>query len=456
MRGYVPTPSAVVDLMVAKLFEARGPSEDTRLLDPGCGEGAFIDGVIRWCRRRGRPLPQITGVELHPGRSEEARGRFAGIGSVRILTGDFLWDQLDPFDFVVGNPPYVAVTELGEDEKARYRAEFKTAVGRFDLYVLFWERALRLLKPGGRLVFITPEKYATVESARPLRRMLSRLSVPEVRLLPEDTFPGLTTYPTVTTIHHARPGSPTRFLLRDGAEREGRFTSDGRSLAADMYAEGPLTDGAVRLGDICARVSCGVATGADQLFVRKTAGLDQDLRAYAYPTISGRQLVPHDEELEPVDSILVPYDRSGRLLPFERLNGFGAYLEERKEHLLARTCARRKPWYAFHETPPMEALLRPKILCKDVAEEPYFWVDWKGVIVPRHSVYYIVPRNESVVGDLADYLNGSEARAWLMAHCQRVRRGFIRLQSTTLKQLPVSDDLATADRYPLFSLAVSS
>ena len=451
MRGYVPTPPDVVDLMVAKLFEARGPSEDARLLDPGCGDGAFIDGVVRWCQRRGHPLPQIVGVELHPGRSEEARRRFAGVEPVCIFTRDFLRENLGPFDFVVGNPPYVAITELDEGEKARYRGEFETAVGRFDLYALFWERALRLLKPGGRLVFITPEKYATVESARPLRRLLSRLSVSEVQMLPENTFSGLTTYPTVTTVDHARPGSPTRLRLRDGAERAVRFTSDGRSLAASMYAEGPLADSDVRLSDVCVRVSCGVATGADRLFVRKTAGLDRDLRAHAYPTVSGRQLVPQNEELEPVDSILVPYNRRGQLLAFERLDGFGAYLEERKERLLARTCADRKPWYAFHETPPMEALLRPKILCKDVAEEPYFWVDREGAIVPRHSVYYIVPRNEDVVGDLADYLNGSEAKAWLMAHCQRVRKGFIRLQSTVLKRLPVPGDLAAADSGPLFS-----
>lgn len=158
MRGYVTTPSDVVDLMVASLFKVRAPSKDMRLLDPGCGDGEIIDGVIRWCRDRGHPLPEILGIELHPGRSEKARRRFAGIESIKILTCDFLLGDLGCFDFIVGNPPYVAITGLNEEEKARYREEFETAVGRFDLYVLFWEQALRLLKPDGRLVFITPEK----------------------------------------------------------------------------------------------------------------------------------------------------------------------------------------------------------------------------------------------------------------------------------------------------------
>lgn len=452
MRGYVLTPPEVVDLMVAKLFEAGPPSAESCLLDPGCGDGAFIDGVIRWCRREGHPLPKMVGVELHPGRSEEARQRFAGVAAVRILTQDFLLEALDPFDFVVGNPPYVAITGLDEDEKACYRARFETATGRFDLYVLFWERALRLLKPRGRLVLITPEKYLTVESARPLRRLLSKLSVPEARLMPEDTFGGLTTYPTVTTVDRTSPGAPTRLLLRDGAERVVAFNPRGDSLAAGMYAGEPLVSGGATLADVCTRISCGVATGGDELFVQSTAGLDRELRAYAYPTVSGRQLVPGTDRLDLVDSMLLPYDRAGRLLAFERLNGFGSYLEERKERLLKRTCTRRKPWYAFHETPPMRDLLHPKILCKDVAEEPHFWTDLDGGIVPRHSVYYIVPRNPEVVAELVEYLNGPQARVWLMAHCQRVRKGFIRLQSTVLKRLPIPGDLAIASCEPMFSV----
>src|SRR5690606_38224285 len=113
--------------------------------------------------------------------------------------------------------------------------------------------------------------------------------------------------PTVTTVDQRRSDAPTRLLLRDGTERAVHFTTEGDSLAAGMYAEGPLTDGDVLLDDVCTRISCGVATGADRHFVRKTASLDGELRAHAYPTVSGRQLMPGNEELELVDSLLIPY-----------------------------------------------------------------------------------------------------------------------------------------------------
>jgi SAM-dependent methyltransferase len=456
MLGFVRTPPHVVDMMVADLFGARPPTPGTRLLDPGCGEGDLIAGVIRWCEQHGSPLPQITGVEVHPERSRAARRRFDPWDAVRIVTGDFLRGDPGAYDFVLSNPPYVAITELAEDAKARYRDRFATATGRFDLYLLFWEQALGALRPGGRLVFITPEKYLTVESARSLRCLLARADVQTIRMLPEDTFEGLTTYPTVTVVQNTTPQGSARLHLRDDTCREVPFSEGGDSLAPHMYAEGPLVDGDVVLDEACLRVSCGIATGGDRHFVQDAASLPPELRAFAHPTVSGRQLVHGEASVQPVDAMLIPYTRHGTLMNLADLGPFAAYLEARKDRLLERSCTRRKPWYAFHETPRLDELLRPKILCKDVAEEPYFWVDEEGEIVPRHSVYYIIPREPSILADLARYLNGPEARAWLMAHCQRVRKGFIRLQSTVLKQLPIPRALALADRPPLFAAASTS
>lgn len=63
MKGFVPTPDRVVDLMVDKLFVGRPPTVSSRLLDPGCGRGAFIAGVLRWCAENNRPVPEIVGIE---------------------------------------------------------------------------------------------------------------------------------------------------------------------------------------------------------------------------------------------------------------------------------------------------------------------------------------------------------------------------------------------------------
>jgi hypothetical protein len=89
-------------------------------------------------------------------------------------------------------------------------------------------------------------------------------------------------------------------------------------------------------------------------------------------------------------------------------------------------------------------ILRPKILCKDIGKTPHFWIDRSGEIVPRHSVYYIVPRESAAIDVIADYLRSPPAHEWLRRNCQRASKGFLRLQSHVLQRLPVPDDVARA------------
>lgn len=442
MKGFVPTPEATVDVMVERLFRKSPPRRGSRLLDPGCGHGAFIGGVFRWCRRHGGPRPEIVGIEMDPEKIREAKRSFRGEPGITLIQSDFLTTPLESFDYIVGNPPYVGIEELTEDERARYRRLFNTARGRLDLYLLFWERSLGLLRPGGRLVFITPEKFAYVETARPLREILSRFQVEEIFFAPEDTFPGLTTYPTITTVLHRSPSKPTAVETRNGERRTVCLPQGGGSWQ-------PVIQGAVELRgtrtleDLALRVSCGVATGADSMFVLPAAAIPSGLKRLSCPTLAGRELRLDKPLPESRWRMLMPYDQDGRLLPEGRLAALGKYLNrpEVRRRLEARTCVQRKPWYAFHETPCLKEILRPKLLCKDVTPEPFFWIDRQGDIIPRHSLYYVVPRAIELLEPLAGFLNSAEARSWLRSHCQRAANGFLRVQSSALKKLPVPDDL---------------
>lgn len=455
MKGFVPTPTPVVDLMVEKLFRARPPTAESSLLDPGCGRGAFIDGIVRWCERHGSPLPEIVGIESNPEHVAAAADRFRTHEQIQIRHADFLRPSLAlnvsaRFDYIIGNPPYVPITALTTREREAYRSAYGTAKGRFDLYLLFYEQALQLLSPGGRLVFITPEKFLYVETARPLRELLRRLRVDELHFLDEGSFGDLVTYPLVTTLTGSAPSSePTHVVHRNGrtARVHVHELSTVSWLPAILGADEEPVD--LTLGEICTRVSCGVATGADAVFVMRNDDLDAELKSFAHPTIAGRQIA-RGEPLDPRHSLLVPYAQDGRLLPERELGHLGRYLSEdgRRARLLKRTCVKRKPWYAFHENPPMTELLRPKLLCKDITRSPFFVPDREGDIIPRHSVYYLVPRDPECLDDLARYLNSAPAREWLQDHCQRAAKGYLRLQSHVLKRLPLPESFVELRRSP--------
>jgi SAM-dependent methyltransferase len=443
LKGFVPTPEAVVDLMVGKLFAGGPPAPEARVLDPGSGRGAFVAGILRWCAARNIAAPRITAVESDPHHAAYLRERYAGLPNVDILQHDFLAETSERFDYVIGNPPYVALTSLSESEKAGYRRAFGTASGRFDLYLLFFEQALRLLEPTGRLVFITPEKFLYVQTAAPLRALLSRARVEELHFLREDTFEDLVTYPLVTTLSRTDIGEATRVVTRQGVTRHVSLRAGAGSWLPSIGGA-PKSEPAYTLSDVTARISCGVATGADSVFVARAGELAPALRAFAYPTLAGRDLAP--DLPPPTQVMLLPYTRDGKLIPEDRLGALGDYLDApgRREKLLTRTCVRYKPWYAFHETPPMRHLLRPKLLCKDIVAEPFFVREPDGLLIPRHSTYYIVPAETSQIDALHEFLNSDGALEWLRANCQRAANSYLRLQSHVLKRLPVPEELAVS------------
>ena len=184
MRGFVPTPDKLVDHMVGLLFEGRAIDSRERLLDPGCGTGAFMNGVLRWSATARSKLPHITGIEIDRQLALNAAAQFQRNPHVRVIEGDFLRTKpTGKYHYVIGNPPYVSILQLDEREKAEYRALYLTATGRFDLYMLFLERALEVLEPGGRLVFVTPEKFTYVDSASSLRALISSYDVRKLEFL---------------------------------------------------------------------------------------------------------------------------------------------------------------------------------------------------------------------------------------------------------------------------------
>jgi len=85
------------------------------------------------------------------------------------------------FDIAFANPPYIRqekiesfrVNDKPVIAKSQLKADYKTFTGTADIYVYFYERALRLLKPTGALAFITSNKWYRINYGKGLRNWLS-------------------------------------------------------------------------------------------------------------------------------------------------------------------------------------------------------------------------------------------------------------------------------------------
>ena len=84
------------------------------------------------------------------------------------------------FDRVFGNPPWGGVLKgrlapvYDRAKKIRFAGEYPaTSQGKYDVYGLFIERALQILKPGGRFALVTQCTFLDKEWAAGLRRLLA-------------------------------------------------------------------------------------------------------------------------------------------------------------------------------------------------------------------------------------------------------------------------------------------
>jgi hypothetical protein len=175
--GQVFTPEPVADLALRLAWE--GSPRALRLLDPACGDGVFLRraAALGICGDR-------VGIELDPVAAKAAR---AGV-SATIVEADFFDRPAPPagqeFDLVVGNPPYVRQEIVGAEAKRRIAArlaedwpELGPAMiarlcGRADLAVAFVCRALRFVRPGGRVAFVVSGAMADAGYGDTLREFL--------------------------------------------------------------------------------------------------------------------------------------------------------------------------------------------------------------------------------------------------------------------------------------------
>jgi hypothetical protein len=114
------------------------------------------------------------------------------------------------FDAVIGNPPYVRIYrgQITADDVAFFQRRFSAAHMKFDLYALFLELGIGLLRKSGRLGFIVPDKFTSAPYGEPLRRkILSNRLVKILDLRRERVFPGVAVAPVIVIVEAGSPGA---------------------------------------------------------------------------------------------------------------------------------------------------------------------------------------------------------------------------------------------------------
>ena len=91
------------------------------------------------------------------------------------------------FDAIIGNPPYVQLQSMGEMSDVYSKRDYSCYNKSADLYCLFYERAIQLMKPNGYLGFIASDKWLKINYGEQLREFLTTSANPILLI----DFPGV-------------------------------------------------------------------------------------------------------------------------------------------------------------------------------------------------------------------------------------------------------------------------
>jgi hypothetical protein len=377
-------------------------------------ESIEITKLALWLKtaKRGRPLESLE-INIRHGNSL--------IEDSDFHSRAFVWRDDFPaifaeggFDIVIGNPPYVRM-ELLKPIKSYLEARYAVVADRADLYAYFFELGLRVLKPGGRLGYISSSTFFRTGAGAPLRRHLTEVADLEAVIDFGDLqlFEGVTTYPAILVLRKRDTSNVTagelRFLnlkalpanisvaFADAAEpmpraRLGagswRFEGDRLDLI-----RAKITAGRRRLAEVYGSPIYGIKTGLNEAFVVSRevrdalVAHDASSTELLKPFLIGESLKRWHIESDDLWLIYTPRNRV-------EINDYPAireHLEPYRDKLEKR--ATKQEWWELQQA---QAAFQPhfeaaKLAYQEMSQGPKFSIDRRPHFVSNKVFFLPVP-----------------------------------------------------------------
>jgi len=399
-------------------------------LDKKAVEITQLNLLIRAARRRGRLPPLsgniVRGNSLISGEPEELEEYF---GKRWREKHPLNWEEKFPkvmeeggFDVIIGNPPYVRIQSLDEDEVEYFNDKYKSATKNYDIYVLFVERGLSLLKRGGVLGYILPSKFFNADYGKGLRKVIAggKFLYKIVNFKDFQVFDGATTYTCLLFLKKEKNAGFYYFEIGNREnfghikEIKDSFLIKKKQIQPlkdevwnfSIGHEGVLIDGLknieIKLGDISKNIFQGLVTGADKIYFVDL--IEEKARTSVVKNhFDGREYTIEKSILKKIIKgkeigrwkimwnrtlIVYPYlvrDGSARLIEMEELKknypGAYGYFSKYQKELKKRERNRFKNetnWHQFGRLQNIEKFEQPKIITQVLASRNSFTFDEEG------------------------------------------------------------------------------
>ncbi len=431
-----------------------------KILEPSCGEGEFIIEIVHrlWDSSRnygfdfGKALKEnIYAFDIDEKKVEKCKARLVDNGIKislnNIRQADFLTEQIPEVDIVVGNPPYIRYEQIPQDKITNYKQLFRTFHYRADLYILFFEKTLKSLLPGGQHCFICSDRWLKNEYGKKLRGWIAtsfRIETIVSLEKAQDAFQeDVLAYPAITLISNTCPASYFTFAEAttinqlthlQTKELSSPRTDNWSDVFNDISNDGTL----LTIEEMGFMVGIGVATGADSIFIAKDLPTKVE-KELLLPVLNAKDISRNRLQWSG-KYLLNPYKPTGELINLDEYPLAAEYLLSHKDTLQKRHVARKSPckWYKTIDriTPSLKDT--PKIIIPDISGNQVIFVD-EGKYYPQHNLYYITGGSIRQLQLLGAMLMSDFVKNQLISITNCMNGGYPRWQSQYLRKLLMPD-----------------
>jgi SAM-dependent methyltransferase len=490
-HGAVFTKEWVVDMMLDLCdYRAERDLSIIRLLEPSCGDGAFLQRIVKRLSYSLRAHGLTLNNARNAIRAYDLQGR--NVDAARECVAELLvadgWNNVDDivahwirhadyllaadsadFDLVVGNPPYIRAQEIPEERRNTYIRLWDTMTMGTDIFVGFIEKGLRSLKPEGRLCFIVADRWQHNSYGRKLRKLISEHYAVDAmfEMHGVDAFAApVSAYPAITLIRRGEQGrvlyaKAQAELDARGGERLKRWSEQVEPAAEEdemfsacvlpdwfrteeIWPSGSpevlafledMTERFLPLEDAATgtKVGIGIATGADDVFITDDANSVEPERLI--PLLMSADITTGSVVWKG-NYLVNPWGEKGRLVDLSLYPKLSAYFQKHASLLKKRHVAMKRPdrWYATIDKVHAGLRERPKLVLQDMSSTISPVLDTQHY--PHHNLYWITSTgwDLEVLGGL---LLSEVAELFVRAYGVKMRNGTMRFQSQYLRMIRV-------------------
>ncbi|MDE5925872.1 MAG: Eco57I restriction-modification methylase domain-containing protein, partial [Helicobacter sp.] len=412
--------------------------------------------------------------------------------------GDFLG-----FDLVIGNPPYIRIQGLNKQVSEQYKKSYQAATKNYDIYVLFVEMGLKIVKPNAPINFIMPHKWLNADFGEGLRNLVKNKAAKIIHFGDFQVFKA-STYTALHWFNHQAKN--LQFIKSpDSIQTEQEMTEFLNSITQDDLRIFPHKDLDSRVWnlsgdktqnilmkilqhpsarDIFEKIYVGIATSKDSVYFleqcketskglikgySKELGLIVEIESdFAKPLLMGSSFHRY-EKLESDLRVIFPYFKEVDSKGKEKMSLYSeldlqthfpkgyAYLKQCEQVLRAREKGRfdTDKWYQFGRAQGLKGENIEKLLCPDICNNTHFSLDFTGKFYFSATIYGYIQSEEFKHLDykyLLAILN-SKLTWWFLQKISVVMRGgFYRIKPAYIENFCIPN-LTPKEQKPFIALA---